>query len=167
MKNKKVDWKKVKFIARPDTWFDEGTVAIVISNEDFDLHLQEGSCIFKGIKNGSRDEEHCLLTEFDWMYEDKCINNNIPDIVELGQAEDPYVYVDLKTGTHYDVLQNKLVAQEIVVDLADEIDTKEDSFVEQKEEPVTSNNEDDFDFASENIQDLEPNKPNTDYGVNE
>lgn len=47
-----------KYISKADEWFDEGTEAelLFITTEDAGL--------FRGIRNGSIDEEMCLLEEF-------------------------------------------------------------------------------------------------------
>ena len=49
-----------KYIAKPDTWFDKGTEVKHIAVFD-----QEDWGLFQGYRNGSLDEETCLLEEFE------------------------------------------------------------------------------------------------------
>ena len=48
------------YIAKPDTWFDVGTDAILID----DYRPQIDSGLFRGIKDGHPDEEVCGFDEF-------------------------------------------------------------------------------------------------------
>lgn len=48
-----------KYIAKPNTWFDEGTEATLICEITSEYGL------FSGIKDGKEDEEGCLYEEFD------------------------------------------------------------------------------------------------------
>ncbi|KKL27448.1 hypothetical protein LCGC14_2385040 [marine sediment metagenome] len=50
----------IKYIAKKDTWFDEGTGAELIT----DLRPAIDSGIFCGIKDGGIDEELCEFEEF-------------------------------------------------------------------------------------------------------
>ncbi len=49
---------KIKYIAKKDTWFDEGSEAELL------VEIPSGG-LFKGIKNGKEDEELCDIEEFD------------------------------------------------------------------------------------------------------
>lgn len=59
-----------KFIAKPDTWFDEGTEAILLAQYAPDCLAG----LFSGIKDGHPDEEGCGFDEFEIIEElgDKC-----------------------------------------------------------------------------------------------
>ena len=48
-----------RYIARPDTWFDAGTVAHRI------CEITPASGLFSGIRGGAEDEEGCAYSEFD------------------------------------------------------------------------------------------------------
>ena len=50
------------FIAKPDTWYDEGTEATLIG-EPWDV-IGGKAGVFCGIRNGSEDEEVCAYDEF-------------------------------------------------------------------------------------------------------
>ena len=104
-----IDFKKIKFISRPDSWFDEGTEAFI----DFDEGA--GNCIahdfisdvFNGIHEGKEDEEMCNIFEFDWIDENNnCINSNIPNFGDLIVYEN-YIVEDFETGQKYNWLLNK------------------------------------------------------------
>jgi len=75
-----IDWKNLKFIARPNTWFDAGTeVEILLGNRKVD-HNETGF-VFRGTKDGFIDEEYCSIFEFDWLNENnKIINSNVPNM---------------------------------------------------------------------------------------
>lgn len=49
----------MKFIAKPNTWFDEGTEVELL----FDIHENYG--LFCGLRNGHLDEESCMYDEFE------------------------------------------------------------------------------------------------------
>ena len=49
-----------KFIAKPNTWFDEGTEATLL----FQYHPDCEAGLFLGIRNGKEDEEGCGFEEF-------------------------------------------------------------------------------------------------------
>lgn len=51
----------MKYIAKPDTWYDEGTEAQLID----DYRPQIDSGLFCGYKNGKLDEEICSFDEFE------------------------------------------------------------------------------------------------------
>ena len=53
--------KKVRYIAKSETWFDAGTVAELIDN-----YRPDANCgLFRGYRNGKLDEETCPFNEFD------------------------------------------------------------------------------------------------------
>lgn len=52
----------MKFIAKKDTWFDEGTEAKLLT--DCGGGFFNGNGIFEGIRNGKVDEELCGYEEF-------------------------------------------------------------------------------------------------------
>jgi hypothetical protein len=99
----KIDWKKIKFVARADTWFDEGTVA-ELDGDVFDMKYT--SAIFNGIKYGKENGEVCSIFEFDWI--DECgniLNSNVPDF-DFILAHDNYIVENGDTGEKYDYLNN-------------------------------------------------------------
>lgn len=55
------------YIAKPDTWFDEGTEAQPVTGF-WDCETEDGTktkcAIFLGIRDGKPDEEGCTLEEF-------------------------------------------------------------------------------------------------------
>jgi len=58
----------MKYIAKPNTWFDEGTEAVPI--RDFwvnyvKLEVQVSSSVFRGIRNGIHDEHICIVDDFE------------------------------------------------------------------------------------------------------
>ena len=55
-----------KFIAKPDTWYDEGTEAKLLA----DYGPESTGGLFIGIKDGVEDEEGCSFDEFE-IIEDK------------------------------------------------------------------------------------------------
>ncbi len=61
----------MRYIAKPDTWFDEGTEARPVTGFWDCSTLEDGkyvhteSAIFLGFRNGKLDEEGCSLLEFD------------------------------------------------------------------------------------------------------
>jgi hypothetical protein len=100
---KNLDFKKIKFIARSETWFDEGTEAFI------DGDVFDGLCtsaLFDGIKDGEEDGEICSIFEFDWFDEEgNYLNSNIPDIDSI-VVHDNYIAEDEDTGKKYDYLNN-------------------------------------------------------------
>ena len=52
-----------KYIAKPDTWFDEGTEVFLY--EDTICGTYPEQVLAKGIHNGDIDEELCLMDEFE------------------------------------------------------------------------------------------------------
>jgi len=60
----------MKYIAKPNTWFDEGTEAFPASGcweayNELGLINIVRAAVFSGIKNGNPDEEICSEDEFD------------------------------------------------------------------------------------------------------
>jgi len=53
----------IEYIAKADTWFDEGTKAEMLSGP-WDGEMPKLG-LFAGIKNGKPDEEVCSLDEFE------------------------------------------------------------------------------------------------------
>ena len=52
----------IKYIAKPNTWFETGTECMLIDgSEDKDGHFG----LFIGIKDGRVDEETCPMDEFE------------------------------------------------------------------------------------------------------
>jgi hypothetical protein len=104
---KEINWKKIKFIARPDTWYDEGTEAFL--DQDIVGH-DETSAFFRGIYEGIGDGEYCCMFEFDWIDENgDCINSNIPDIVSAIQHKN-YIIENADTGEKYNWLENEKIS---------------------------------------------------------
>lgn len=100
---KEINWKNIKFIARPETWFDEGTIA-ELTNDIIDMKYTSG--LFNGIKDGEEDGEVCSFFEFDWVDEnDNILNSNIPNIESL-IIHDNYIIENNDTGEQYDYLNN-------------------------------------------------------------
>lgn len=58
----------MKFIAKKDTWFDEGTEAKLLT--DCGEWPFKGDGIFEGIRNGEIDEELCGYDEFEIVKEE-------------------------------------------------------------------------------------------------
>lgn len=56
---------KINFIAKPDTWFDDGTQVTLI--DDYRPQLNVG--LFEGYKDGKIDQECCNFDEFDIIEE--------------------------------------------------------------------------------------------------
>ena len=59
----------IKYIAKPDTWFDEGSEATLLGElwndyRDAKLTIKSQSGLFLGYKNGKLDEEVCCIDEF-------------------------------------------------------------------------------------------------------
>ncbi len=101
---KKIDFSKIKFIARPNTWFDEGTIAILNGDDVFDMNYTSG--LFDGIKDGEEDGEICSFFEFDWLDENGIIlNSNIP-YFETTICHENYIIENGDTGEKYDWLNN-------------------------------------------------------------
>lgn len=101
-----IDWKKIKFISRPDTWYDEGTEAFLddsIPSHDYT------SALFRGIHDGGDDGECCCIFEFDWIDENNiCINSNIPYINYIIQ-HDNYIIENGDTGEKYNWFLNQKI----------------------------------------------------------
>ncbi len=62
----------MKYIAKADTWFDEGTEAIPIIDfvdayDDWEMTKLNPFSLFRGIRNGEVDEEICTIDEFEAM----------------------------------------------------------------------------------------------------
>ena len=60
----------MRFIAKKDTWFDEGTEAVLLGESwvgfaDPALTIRADAGLFAGIRDGKPDEEVCGLDEFD------------------------------------------------------------------------------------------------------
>lgn len=100
---KKIDFSRIDFIARPNTWFDEGSVA-ELDGDVFDMKYT--SALFNGIKDGKEDGEICSIFEFDWVDENgNILNSNVPDFDTL-IAHDNYIIENGDTGEKYDWLNN-------------------------------------------------------------
>jgi len=62
----------VKYITKPNEWFDEGTEAVPVTgfwdcyNENGEL---VGAAVFRGIRKGEVDEEVCCEDEFEMVEE--------------------------------------------------------------------------------------------------
>ena len=59
-----------KYIAKPNTWFDEGTEITIIDDYNQELWNAEFNCwsahvLASGLKNGKYDEEMCCMYEFE------------------------------------------------------------------------------------------------------
>lgn len=54
------------YFAKPDTWFDAGTEAVVIAE------ISERAALFAGMRNGAPDEEACLFDEFEIRLQCDC-----------------------------------------------------------------------------------------------
>jgi len=106
----KIDWSKFKFIARPDTWYVEGSTATC----EFDYgepritDIVENNCgMFRGYTNEiyegfegelpRPDEEGCQFEEFDIFYDDILVNPisyhsliglmNVTELIEANPLE--------------------------------------------------------------------------------
>lgn len=102
---KEINWNKIKFIARPDTWYDEGSEAFL--EQDGGAEHNYTSAYFRGIREGFEDGEFCCMFEFDWIDENgNCINSNIPSMEGTIQREN-YIIENAKTGEKYNWLENK------------------------------------------------------------
>ena len=55
----------MKYIAKKDEWFDEGTEATLIDDYRLSTSAPFDSGLFLGIHNGKPDEEVCSFDEFD------------------------------------------------------------------------------------------------------
>jgi hypothetical protein len=60
----------MRYIAKANTWFDEGTEAVLLGEawtayEDFELKRSVAVGLFEGFRNGKLDQEVCPVTEFD------------------------------------------------------------------------------------------------------
>ena len=99
-----INWEKIKFIARPDTWYDEGTEAFL--DQIGDPTHDYTSAFFRGTYEGFEDGECCCMFEFDWINENgECINSNIPCMESIIQHND-YIIENYKTGEKYNLLKN-------------------------------------------------------------
>lgn len=99
-----IDWKNIKFIARPDTWYDEGTEAF-LDGETLPTH-DYTSALFRGTHEGHDNGEYCCMFEFDWIDKDgNCINSNIPYMDSTVQHKN-YVIENAETGEKYNWLKN-------------------------------------------------------------
>lgn len=83
-----IDWSKFKFIARPDTWYVEGTTADCEFDygEPKETDVVEDNCgMFNGFTNETykgydgelprEDGEACLFDEFDIYLDGEIVNN--------------------------------------------------------------------------------------------
>ena len=64
----------MKYIAKPNTWFDEGTEAFPVTEfwdgfDDWEMKYPLRAAIFRGIRNGKWDEESCGEYEFEIVEE--------------------------------------------------------------------------------------------------
>ena len=60
----------MKYIAKPNMWFDVGTEAVPITEfwdgfMDWEMTIPIRVAVFEGIKNGTVDEETCGEREFE------------------------------------------------------------------------------------------------------
>jgi len=53
----------MRYIARPNTWYDAGTVVELI--DDYRPQWKCEFSLFRGLRNGRKDEEICCFDEFD------------------------------------------------------------------------------------------------------
>lgn len=83
-----IDWTKIKFISKPDSWFIEGDEVKLLFNCSSFLGLQtlieDGWGLFEGMTNEPTcyktelprlDEEGCSFNEFNIYYNNEIINN--------------------------------------------------------------------------------------------
>jgi hypothetical protein len=104
---KEINWSVITFIARPFTWFDEGSIALL--DEDAQITHNNTGALFGGIHEGYDDSEYCDIFEFDWLDENSnCINSNIPYMEQTIQ-HDNYIIEDAETGIQYNWLENKII----------------------------------------------------------
>ena len=59
----------MKYIAKADTWYDEGTEAFPLTEffeayDDTAMTIRNDWALFEGIKDGKPDEETCCRDEF-------------------------------------------------------------------------------------------------------
>jgi hypothetical protein len=102
-----INWKKIKFIARPNTWYDEGTEAIL--DQQGGIEHDYTSAFFRGLHEGFDDGECCCVFEFDWIDENgNCINSNIPHMESTVQHKN-YIIENAETGEKYNWLENKKI----------------------------------------------------------
>ena len=100
-----IDWKKIKFIARPNTWYDEGTEAFL--DQDGGAEHDYTSAFFRGKHEGFDDGECCCMFEFDWIDENgDCINSNIPYMESTIQHKN-HIIENAETSEKYNWLENK------------------------------------------------------------
>lgn len=62
--------KRIKYVAKPDEWFDEGTEVKLIDDYRADSSMYFGgpsmnAGLFEGLKDGKVDQEVCSFDEFD------------------------------------------------------------------------------------------------------
>lgn len=101
----KIDWTKITFIARDNTWYDAGSIAKLESTPTHDYP----SGGFVGLVNGEYDGEECGLYEFDWVDENgNFLNSNIPHI-ESCHVLGNWLIKDHDTGITYDLMNNCIV----------------------------------------------------------
>ena len=101
-----IDFSKIRFIARPNTWYDEGSEAKLESTPEHDYP----SGGFVGYVDGELDREECGLDEFDRIDENgNCLNSNIPHIESCHVLGD-WLVKDHDTGIVYD-LQNNCIKE--------------------------------------------------------
>jgi hypothetical protein len=99
-----INWKEIKFIARSDTWYDEGTEAF-IDGDTLPTHDYTGA-LFRGIHEGYDDGEYCCIFEFDWIDKNgNCINSNVPYMNSTVQHKN-YIIENAETGEKYNWLKN-------------------------------------------------------------
>lgn len=61
----------MRFIAKPNTWYDEGTEAFVVDDcvwdgfADREMRIPMKAGLFRGLRNGQWDEETCGFDEFE------------------------------------------------------------------------------------------------------
>ena len=82
----KINWTEIKFIARPDTWYIEGTEAKLVCCGEIKLSnkIEENWGLFKGMTNETfkgytgelprYDGETCPFEEFDIYYKNEIVN---------------------------------------------------------------------------------------------
>ena len=58
-----------RYFAKKDTWFDEGTEAVLIDDYQKNHHPVWRAGLFKGFVDGELDEEVCNFEEFDIVEE--------------------------------------------------------------------------------------------------
>ena len=98
-----IDFSNIKFIARTDTWFDEGTEVVLLTEPTHDYPCG----YFRGLVDGEFDGEECGLDEFDWIDEfGNCLNSNIP-VIEKFHILKNWLIKDHDTGITYNLQTNE------------------------------------------------------------